>query len=677
MTFLLKSEVDANAQRTKYEQLEAKVDTLTKLLLPTNSAVCGTGGRLNIVESPHSSPHDLIIPRLSSYQSNTTQNNNPNTHSNTHSNSNTHTAQGPYDPYGGDFSPHSAGDLNSTYMSAYRSYIQADTSTIISTPTMQNNNNNYLSQNYGQNFSQNVPQNVPRGYVMSSGDIKVRQPDVLQNNIYDSFGYNNSNNNHPSATPISAHSTSHTASPYATHSQSHTESVSATASPYTTTPHKPTLPLGKSTSDWLFAYTAPTLSPAQTTSLTPTTTATNTAYTPPSQFSVPSPSPSSATSSSMYQSSMHSHTPVHTSPSHVLTGQSIESMTRRSSVESSSSQSHGYDASGIFNASNIIGNNTTLSRDNGGTNASQISTDTNIDARPQLHRRLFSQSHQFSLPTAGTVLSPTPEHRTQPTQQYDAYGSTDEIVNKNLAQSFYDVDATLNQIEKNNLEIKRRNDNVEMNRRENTEYSSNVMYVRPSAQENVQTEKHSRSYSSSTEIDSPPPPPPSSSRTRPSIPSSQPQVITETHTKGQGQSQGQGHGQGQTGSQSQSTRPTIQMSPGTTFSPTSSQSQSQSSSSYSRPTISSSHSAHPSSHTASSSNSSSSSYMSRDNKSTSRDQEQGSIYSPHATIPLPSAQPRHPYTSTNTNTDNQIIKSLTSGTNKPVYDARYGSFSRK
>ena len=73
MTFLLKSEVDSQTQRTKYEQLETKVDTLTKLLLPSASM------------TPHNNTQHLIIPQLSPYPTNTNTDTQMQTHTHTHS----------------------------------------------------------------------------------------------------------------------------------------------------------------------------------------------------------------------------------------------------------------------------------------------------------------------------------------------------------------------------------------------------------------------------------------------------------------------------------------------------------------------------------------------------------------------------------------------------------------
>jgi hypothetical protein len=58
-----------------------------------------------------------------------------------------------------------------------------------------------------------------------------------------------------------------------------------------------------------------------------------------------------------------------------------------------------------------------------------------------------------------------------------------------------------------------------------------------------------------------------------------------------------------------------------------------------------------------------------------RDQEQGSMYAPSSYVPLPTAPPSHPFSVKNT--ENPLSKPSKIGSNKPVYDARYGSFSRK
>ena len=59
----------------------------------------------------------------------------------------------------------------------------------------------------------------------------------------------------------------------------------------------------------------------------------------------------------------------------------------------------------------------------------------------------------------------------------------------------------------------------------------------------------------------------------------------------------------------------------------------------------------------------------------SSDNEQGSICVPSSNIPLPSAPPNHPFSLKNV--ENPLLHSMNSSSNKPVYDARQGSFSRK
>ena len=73
--------------------------------------------------------------------------------------------------------------------------------------------------------------------------------------------------------------------------------------------------------------------------------------------------------------------------------------------------------------------------------------------------------------------------------------------------------------------------------------------------------------------------------------------------------------------------------------------------------------------------SSSSTSSTHRNTAVSSDNEQGSMCVPSCNVPLPSAPPNHPYSLRNI--ENPLFHSLNSGTNKPVYDARHGSFSRK
>ena len=282
MTFLLKSEVDSQTQRTKYEQLETKVDTLTKLLLPSASM------------TPHNNTQHLIIPQLSPYPTNT----NADTQMQTQMQMQTqtqmqhnHLPQSAYVTQGGlsyptfgtgvgilgsnDYSPHCVGDLTSTYMAAYASYIQADT-------PISSGNSNYATPNsenlfYNQTkVKNNIEENNERNNASTSYNANMNN-DISNNNNNNNNYVNNytvTNNNNMIKNNKSNKNTSNVlVTP--TSSSMTTNTTSNTTSSVNYPTQQSNIPLGTSTSDWLFAFSPPPLSSSSSSSSSPSSSSFN------------------------------------------------------------------------------------------------------------------------------------------------------------------------------------------------------------------------------------------------------------------------------------------------------------------------------------------------------------------------------------------------------------------
>jgi hypothetical protein len=625
MTFLLRGEVEGNVLRSKYEQLEVKVDTLSKLLLPNYTdgtggprsmgITLGSGVGAGVVESGFS-PHTYstngqvpssIYPRMDTSHTFPTQT--------------PGLGSGAYKKEY-EYSPHSAQDLSSTYMSAYMSYIQADDVTAAKTESQQGG----LGVRNAENNSNSI--------------INNRQSNV----------YTVSNNAHtqPKQTPYKS------------------------PSPVTGPKSEPGtgLPLGTSTSDWLFAVSPQKISPPDN--------------------------------------------GVRNTGCRVVAG--------------GLSGTQGLGNSMAFNIGDSVVRASALGpsgdRDRDSphsvTYGHGISADnTPTEGSKEPKKRLFAQPSHFSLPSTGHL--PTPPHthtHTQPTHQdnthttptlsesfqmanssnsshsiitkgtyrseensyrtdmYSPAQNAREIVTKNLAQSFLDVDASLNQIDKN------RNTGVESyldgSQRERGKENINIINIPDGV-----TYSTAYPYSSKSEFSGGQTPQIRASQQDPSpVLGSTPYTpFTSTYTTVGDKN---GHGTHST-SQGKDLGPSVlsHLSPVPRPAPVPPSSSSGSSTRppssatsvyHTQPAHRSTSQSSPTMHSPHSSTSSYSSSAPRPPPDTT-DQEQGSMYAPSLYVPLPAAPPSHPFSAKNM--ENPLSKPSKIGSNKPVYDARYGSFSRK
>jgi hypothetical protein len=798
MTFLLRGEVEAHTLRSKYDQLEIKVETLTKLLLPNNNnnnththnPLYGMGG-LGSAGENGTGTGGGINPNFSSLSNYTP--------------SLTTTGQqgGAYE-----FCPHSVSDLNSTYMSAYISYIKAD------------------SAHSGINGPES--QRI-QGYSSDKKDVNVVAKSQYNSNMTDNNThyqpYHTLNENQqirqdmsytplPLSPPLYPTPSSKTAvdinNKYS-HTNTHTNSNAHANTNNNTNTHtnngesNPGPTSGTSTSDWLFACT-PHKSP-----ITPTTTtiasatnggqnpgvnATNGGQNPgvnAPQKNIFSPLSTSNYPSSVQKStvkseynvvnSMHlnggntkeslgsvkfeyespsiSYTtenvpqtaegglslqrrlfsqPSHfTLPSTSSVGQDVSSTSsllplpssHSTSHHSSNPSSHPYTHTNCHTLSNLLPSSHPLP-------LSHINTITHTNMNTHTQSITHSTSSTLTKNTESVYDSTTQIHGNASTKPHT---DTRAIITKNLAQSFLDVDASLTQIENTrngystygskvgeyNMGEKENKFAFNRNTSDKGPYYDGIQVLDPfghgqhvspyrATQPLVPTSVRTDTYTAPTPLagykgstgaggyaqDTPPPPTcvPTSDRhkgdgrtQREKSKAHMNSESTDSSSAREGTHVPQGvyppnpysHShytasprQGSMPSTKAPTAPSSSHSraPTSASAPPLSLSRSQSPSPTPTPTTSHRPSSHTVPHQRSSfTTSTSSSSSTHRHSAVSTDNEQGSMCVPSSNIPLPSAPPNHPFSLKNI--ENPLLNSITSGSNKPIYDARHGSFSRK
>ena len=297
MTFLLRGEVEAHALRSKYDQLEIKVETLTKLLLPNNNN--NNNNDYNNIQTNTRTHNPLYgINGLGSEGENGTGTDggiNPNFSSLSNYTPSLTTTGQQGSAY--EFCPHSVSDLNSTYMSAYISYIKADSAhSGINGPesqkfqgygsdkkdvngvaksqhrsNMTDNNTHYQpyqTLNNNQQIRQGMPYTpLPLSPPLYPSPSSKTAPDIhdkyTHTNTHDNtYATTNPNTNNKTNTNTNNNTKTNTMAHANTNNNPNTYTNNGESNPGPTS--------GTSTSDWLFACT-PHKSP-----ITPTTTTTTT-----------------------------------------------------------------------------------------------------------------------------------------------------------------------------------------------------------------------------------------------------------------------------------------------------------------------------------------------------------------------------------------------------------------
>lgn len=729
MTFLLRGEVESQALGSKYSQLETKVDTLTRLLLPSHTGAAamatGTGmgyggydnsgvGIFNEHTVPYGYiPHSVTIPTYPN--SSQSGNIHPNQVFNSLSSPFSPT---PYRDRDTDQSPHSANDLSSTYLSAHLSYLQAGSPGI--TPIRGPSSASIVDMRSGGHSS--ARGSAPLSHTEMQMQGTITQTHIVNTNPMGTAALNTGNHTgHQSTTSAVINSFNNDIRSNLTTSHPHTY-PSPSPLNRASAPHSSPTPLGTSTTDWLLAYTQHL-----------------------------GPENRSRNMGGIAIPGFVGNTP-----------QGISAAFNPESVTMSGG-----------NSREVPGSVAYLDKSLNSTNP--------LFENPTPQRRLFSQSSQFSLPTgsypgqmAHTPIVSSTLHSVHSTsiatksysddEPYNRStniptGRSAEIAAKNLAQSFFDVDASLNQIEKSrtsgltdsasysgrsgiqiqspmergNMEMNRTADYVRasdvssselddiFNNSDKRHSSPNSVAQSTTPQGNIrntqsQTPVLSGQWSSKYPVYKPDPT---------SVPRSGPtqgsvqipvQVPTQIPVQGLGLGQGQSSSSSHTRTQ-QDNRiwnennafkeelgfeiPHYAGSVSRTSSRPSSSSPSSASSippspHHAKQTTTSSYTIQPhgrilnhnslplppsnrntpeSPHSTQSSTSSTQSSSYPRPPPHNRDQEQGSVYVPSTHIPLPATAPSHPFSVKNTTIS--LSKPLNNESNKPVYDARYGSFSRK
>ena len=766
MTFLLRGEVEAHSLRSKYDQLEIKVDTLTKLLLPNNNNTnnntttnnihnnlngmggpgfgfgvgmgTGTGGYIN----PNYSSISNYTPPLAV--------------------TGTGNGTGQHGPGGGyEFYPHSVSDLNSTYMSAYMSYIQADTpiSGIKDLESHKNQQNgsdmkdmkgmakspfdSNLSDGSSQHRNnQTIDNNQPSSQNVPSTPLPLPLSQPLSTPLYRTTSVTTNINNNDGQTYNKTQSYTNTNTNTNTNSNKNNSAQNGESNHGSIS--------GTSTSDWLFACTP------HKTPITPNTT--NGGQNP----GVNAPNSNVSQISTLELTS----TPIVKSEYNKVNSMI---MCNGFTKESLGSVRYEYDSPSMISMAGNVPQST--------------------DRSMSLQRRLFSQPSHFTLPAGGNetlnsshphpLLHPCshpsshPSHSSsnpsitatahtqshilpsshttiQNTAQFPSstlikdtvsvydnnsqingnvpvtpYNDIRGIITKNLAQSFLDVDASLTQIEKsrngystytspkgNEYNVSEK-ENCEIHRNipddgtffegtrsqlPNSNYVSLHRVPQSPVLNSIPVDRYTASPATSGQRGSTggypldiPPPPPTSTLDRHKIDGYTHSGKPNMHMSGSGDSSVKRDGTVHVpqGFNPPGPNPHSHYNPSPrkpsipSFdilnAPSSSYSRSfashhsliQSPSPSPSPTLAN----RPSSQPIPPQRSSSSTSSTHRNTAVSSDNEQGSMCVPSCNVPLPSAPPNHPFSLKNI--EIPLFRSLNSGTNKPVYDARHGSFSRK
>lgn len=780
MTFLLRGEVEARTLRSKYDQLEIKVETLTKLLLPNNH---------NNNNNTHTHNPLYGMDSLGSAEQNGTGTGggiNPNFSSLSNYTPSLTTTGKQGSAY--EFCPHSISDLNSTYMSAYISYIKADTAhsgikdleshefqgydsdkkDVYGMAKSQHNSNMAENSTHYQpyqtlNNNQQIRQDMPSTPLPLSPPL-YPTPSSAAADINDKYTHNNTHNN----------TNTHTR----TNNNTHTHSKES----------NPGLTSGTSTSDWLFACTphkSPITSTTTTTS-TATTSTTNGGQNPgvnAPQRNIFSPLSTSTNPSSIQNSNVR---PEFNAISSVF-------LSGGNTKESLGSVRFEYESPSIsYTAENVPQtaegslslqrrlfsqpSHFTLPCTPG---VQDVLNTSSLRPLPSSHSSSHSSSHPYTHTNSHILSNPLPYSHSLPlthtnpntnTHTHDqsitlsasstlakntesVYGSTSQIhgnasikpytntravITKNLAQSFLDVDASLTRIENRRngyntygiegveLDMGEKENNYAVNRKTSDKrpYYNGIQVLDPyghgqhvlpyrATQPLAPTSMHTDTYPAPTALagykgstgaggyplDTPPPP------------ISFPDPATDCH-KNDGHTQSEkikAHMSSESNDSRVKRDGTVHAPQGVypsnphshyTASPrqasiTSTKAATAPSSSHSRapastsaprhsrsqspspiPTTSHRTSSHTVPHQRSPTTvSTSSSSSTHRHTVVSTDNEQGSMCVPSSNVPLPSAPPNHPFSLKKI--ENPLLNSTTSGSNKPIYDARHGSFSRK
>ena len=764
MTFLLRGEVEAHSLRSKYDQLEIKVDTLTKLLLPNNNNTNDNNNNTNNVHNNlngmgclgfgfgvgmGSGTGGYINPNYSSISNYT-----PPLAVTGNGNGTGQQGQGG----GNEFYPHSVSDLNSTYMSAYMSYIQADTPTsgikdLESQKSQQNGSdtkdmngmaksplNSNLSDGSSQHrryhtndHNQPISQRVPSTPLPLPLSTPHRTTSVTTTNINNNERHTHNNTQNNTNTITNNNKSAH-------NGESNHGSIS-----------------GTSTSDWLFACTP---------HKTPITSTTTNVGQNPGVNGGQNPGVNAPHSNVSQISMLESNqTPIVKSEYNKVNSMI---MCNGFTKESLGSVRYEYDSPSMIS---ITGN-----------------VPQSSDRSMSLQRRLFSQPSHFSLPADGNetlnsshphpLLHPSSHPSSNPSSHassnpsttatartqshilpsshttiqntaqfpsstlikntvsvYDnnsqingtvsvtPYNDIRGIITKNLAQSFLDVDASLTQIEKSrngySTYTSPKGDEYDISEKENCEIQRNIPdngtffegtrsqlpnshYIsshrvpQSPALNSIPVDRYTVSPAISGQRGSTggypldiPPPPQTTALDRHEIDGYTHSAKPNMHMSGDSNVKRddtvhvpQGfHPPGPNPHSHYNPSPRkpsvpsfdVLNAPSSSYSRPSASHHSliQSPSPSPSPTLANRPSTQPIPHQRSSSSISST----HRNTAVSSDNEQGSMCVPSCNVPLPSAPPNHPFSLKNI--EIPLFRSLNSGTNKPVYDARHGSFSRK
>lgn len=776
MTFLLRGEVEAHSLRSKYDQLEIKVDTLTKLLLPNNINNTNNNNNTNNIHNNlngmggpgfgfgvgmGAGTGEYINPNYSSISNYT-----PPLAVAVTGNGNGTGQQGQGQGGGYEFYPHSVSDLNSTYMSAYMSYIQADTpisgikdlesqkkqrsgsdmkdmngmakshfNSNLSENSSQHRTNQTLNNN--QSMSQKVPY-TPLPLPLPPSTPFYRTISATTTNINNNDGHTHNNTLHNTNTNTNKNKS-------AQNGEFNHGSISGTSTSdwlFACTPHKTPITSNTTNGGQIPGANAPHSNASQISMLESTCT--------PIVKSEYKKVNSMIMGNGFTKESLGTVRYEYDSPSMISTTENVPQSSDRSSM---SLQRRLFSQPSHFS---LPDGNETL-------NSSHPQPLLHPSSHPPSHPSSHTSSHLSSHPptnpstTAHTQSHILPYSHTtiQNTAQslpstltrnsvsvYDSnsqingnvsvtpYNDIRGIITKNLAQSFLDVDASLTQIEnstngystytsskgdeyniseKENCEIHRNiPDNITFfegtrSQLPNNHYVSShrvpqspVSNITPVDRDTVDRYTASaplsgqRGSTGGCPLDVPPPPPTSASNKH-KIDGYAPSGKPNMHMSGDSNVKRdvtvhvpQGFnppGPNPHSHYNSSPRKPSIPSFDVLNTPSSSSSYSCSSTCHHSHIQSPSHSPsptlanRPSSQPILQQRSSSSISSTHRNTAASSDNEQGSMCVPSSNVPLPSAPPNHPFSLKNI--ENPLFHSLNSGTNKPVYDARHGSFSRK